>query len=56
MLLAFVDGYEEAPPSNVDPKVLEYQRHVKKAISIIVINLADNQIAYIKNYKTSAEA
>ena len=38
-----VDGSEEASPSNADPKVLkEYQRRIKKAMSIITLNLADN--------------
>ena len=63
MVLAFmdlwdiIDGSERAPPSNMDPKVLkEYQRYVQKAISIIGLNLADNQLAYIINCKGLAEA
>ena len=63
MLLAFmdlwdiVDKSEEAPPSNADPKVLkEYQRCVKKAMSIIGLNLVDNQLAHIKSCKGPAEA
>ena len=52
-----VDGSEKAPPSNADPKVLkEYQRRVKKAMSIIVLNLADNQLAHVKSCKGPAEA
>ena len=47
-----VDGFEKVPPSNVDPKVLkEYQRCVKKAMSIIGLNLIDNQLTYIKSRK-----
>jgi hypothetical protein len=35
-LWEIVDGSEEAPPSNADPKVIkEYQRRAKKAMSII---------------------
>ena len=38
-----VDRSEKAPPSNADPKMLkEYQRRVKKAMSIICLNLTDN--------------
>jgi hypothetical protein len=52
-----VDGSEKVPPSNADPKVLmEYQRRVKKAMSIIMLNLADNQLAHIKSCKGPAEA
>ena len=52
-----VDGSEKAPPSDADPKVLkEYQRRVKKAMSIIVLNLADNQLAHVKSCKGPAEA
>ena len=47
-----IEGSEKAPPSNVDPKVLkDYQRHAKKAISIIGLNWQDNQLAHIKNCK-----
>ena len=49
MLLACIniwdilDGFKEPPPFNANPKVLkEYQRCVKKAMSIININLTDN--------------
>jgi len=52
-----VDGSEEAPPSNADPKVIkDYQRRVKKAMSVIGLNLADNQLAHIKSCKGPAEA
>ena len=54
MLLAYknlwdiTDGYEETPPSNANPKMLkEYQRHVKEAMFIIGLNLANNQLAHI---------
>ena len=63
MLLASMDlwdivnGSDEPPPSNVDPKVLkEYQRHVKNAISIIGLNLTDNQLAHIKSCKGPVKA
>ena len=49
MLLSFmdlwdiVDGSKEPPPSNADSKVLkEYQKCVKKVMSIIGLNLSDN--------------
>ena len=55
-ILDIVDGSEEPPPSNADPTVLkEYQRRMKNAISIIGLNLTDNQLAHIKNCKVSAE-
>ena len=38
-----VDEFEESPPSNADSKVLKkYQRHIKKAMFIIGLNLVDN--------------
>lgn len=41
-----VNGSKNAPPSNMNVKVLkEYQMHIKMAISIIALNLADNQLA-----------
>ena len=41
-----VNGSKNAPPSNMDVRVLkEDQRHIKMAISIIVLNLVDNQHA-----------
>ena len=44
-----IDGSEEAPPSNADPKVKkEYERRVRKAMSVIGLNLADNQLTHIK--------
>ena len=52
-----VDRSEKTPLSNVDPKVLkEYQRCVKNAISVICLNMADNQLVYIKSCKGPAEA
>ena len=51
-----VDGYDKPPPFYVDPKVLkEHQRCIKKAMSIISLNLADNELMYIKIYKGPAE-
>jgi hypothetical protein len=55
-LCNIVDKSEEPPPSNADPKVLkEYQRCVKKAMFIIGLNLAGNQLAHIKSCKEPAE-
>ena len=52
-----MDGSEEPPPLNADSKVLkEYQRHVKKAMCTIGLNLADNQLTHIKSCKGPAEA
>ena len=52
-----VAGSKKTSPSNTDLKMLkEYQRHIKKAMSIISLNLVDNQFMYIKNCKGSAEA
>ena len=54
MLLAFMNVWDimhgsKEPPSNADPKVLkDYQRHVKKAMPIINLNLADNQLAQLQ--------
>jgi hypothetical protein len=63
IVLAFVDLWDivdkskKVPPSKADPKVLkEYQRRVKKTMSINVFNLADNQLAYIKRCKGPTEA
>ena len=51
-----VDGSKKDPPSNANPKVLKkYQRRVKKAMSIIVLNLADDQLAYVKSCQGPAE-
>ena len=62
-LLAFVDlwdildGSKKAPPSNADSKVLKkYQRRVKNSMSIIGVNLADNQFAHFKSYKGLVKA
>ena len=47
-----VDNFEKASPSSVDPKMFkEYQRRIRKAMSIIGLNLADNQLTHIKNCK-----
>ena len=53
MFLAFIniwdirDESENAPHSNTDPKLLkDYQRCIKKVMSIIGLNFADNQIAH----------
>ena len=55
-LWGIVDKSEEAPPSNIDRKSKkEYQRHVKY-IFIIIVNLVDNQLAYIRSHKGLAEA
>ena len=63
MLSAFIDLWdiidrsEKASPSNADPKVMkEYVRHVRKAMSVIGLNLADNQLAHIKSSKGPAKA
>lgn len=51
-----MDESDEALPSNADSKVLkEYQRHIKKANSIISLNLVDNQLAHMKNCKGPVE-
>ena len=62
MVLAFidlwdiVDGSEKALSSDADPKVLkDYQIHIKKTISIIGLNLVDNQFAHIKSCKELGE-
>ncbi len=56
-LWEIVDGSKEAPPSNVDPKVIkEYQRCAKKAMSTIGINLVDSQLHHIKRCKGPVEA
>jgi hypothetical protein len=55
-LSEIVDGSEEAPPFNADPKVIkEYQRRVKKAMSTIAINLVDSPLDHIKRCKGPAE-
>ena len=52
-----VDRSKKAPPTNANSKVLKkYQRRLKKAMSIIGLNLTDNQLAYIKNCKGLVEA
>jgi hypothetical protein len=56
-LWEIVHGSEDAPPSDGDPKIIkEYQRRVKKAMSIIGINLVDSQLHPIKRCKGPAEA
>ena len=52
-----VDDSEEPPPSNADLKDKKaYQRRVKKAMSVIGLNLVDAQLAHIKSCKGPAEA
>ena len=58
MVMASIDVWniinksENAPPSDADPKVLkEYERPIKKVMSIIGLNLADNQFVHIKSCK-----
>ena len=56
-LWEIVDDTEEPPSSNDDPKVKkDYERRVKKAMSVIGLNLVDNQLAHIKSCKGPAEA
>lgn len=56
-LWKIMDEFEETLPSNVDFKVKkEYQRRIKKAVSIIGLNLADNQFAHIKSCTRLGEA
>lgn len=52
ILWDIVDKSEEAPPSDVHCKVnKKYKMCVKKSISIVTLNLMDNQFAHIKGYK-----
>ena len=52
-----VDRSKEILPSNVDPNVKKaYQRHVKKAMSIMGLNLVDNQLIHIKSCKGPTKA
>lgn len=47
-----VNIFNEDSIFNADPKVLkEYQKHLKKAMFIISLNLAENQLAHIKSCK-----
>ena len=56
-LYGIVDKSEAIPPSNVDPKIQkEYQRHVKITMSIIALNLADNQFVHILSRKGPTKA
>lgn len=56
-LWCIVDVFEATPPCNVDTKVKkEYQRHVKKAVFIIALNLAGNQLAHIRSCKGPTES
>lgn len=51
-----VDESEEALPSNVDSNVKkENQRHLKKTMTIIVLNVANNQLAHRRSCKTSTK-
>lgn len=63
MLLASMDFWDivngpgKTSYYNVDPKVLkDYQRRFKEAMSIIGLNMVDNQFAYIKSCKGFVEA
>ena len=52
-----VDEYEEISLSNTHPKVLkEYQKRIKNAMSMISLNLGNNQIGYTKSYKGPMDA
>ena len=54
-LWGIVDESEAPPPFNVDLKVKKkYQRCVKKAMSIIVLDLADNQLVHIRTCKRTS--
>lgn len=64
-LWEIVEGTEKPPPSEdddekgikMDPKAIkEYNRRVKKAMSVIGLNLVDNQLAHIRNCKGPTEA
>ena len=52
-----VDWSKKPSPSNADSKVLkEYQKLVKKAMSMIGLNVADNQLTHIKSCKKPVQA
>ena len=56
-LWEIVHDTEEPPPFDADPKEKKgYQRRSKKAMSIIGLNLVDNQLAHMKSCKGPAEA
>ena len=56
-LWEIVEGSEEPPPFEDDPKVKkDYNRRVKKAMSVIGLNLVDDQLAHIKSCKGPTEA
>ena len=56
-LYDIVDKHKKPLPFNTNPNLMKkYQRHVKKAMSIIGLNLADNQLVHIKSCKGFAEA
>ena len=47
-----MDESEETLPFNNNPKVKKnYERCAKKEMSIITLNLADSQLAYIRSCK-----
>ena len=51
-----VNESKKALPSNANRKVLkEFLMHIKKVVSIISLNLADNQLVHIKNCKWPVE-
>ena len=56
-LWEIVEDTEEPPSKDDDPKVIkDYNRRVKKAMSVIGLSLVDNQLAHIKGCKGPAEA
>ena len=55
-LWEFINGFEEAQHFHVVSKLLKkFRIHVQKAISIIGLNLVDDQLAHIKNYQELAK-
>ena len=56
-LWEIVEGTEDAPPSSSDDKVKKaYERPVKKALSTIILNLVDRQVAHVRGIKSPVEA
>jgi hypothetical protein len=56
-LWKIVEGMEEAPPFDAsDKEKIDYQRRVRKVMSIIGLNLVDAQLAHIKSCRGPAEA
>lgn len=57
MGFVIMDGLKKAPPPNADPIVFkEYQMCIKKSMSIMGLNYADNQLTHIKSCKRLAKA